>query len=167
MKGFFPCRRSLECTNNSVIRAERQRKRNVVKKNLLAIAMALALLMTAAASAQTVHMKVTVPFNFSAAGTTLPAGQYEIVSVGIAENVLAIRDASSRAGILVLSHSCQSLNASATTKIVFHRYGNRNFLSEVWVRGDNVGHQVTPTSRETELALDFPKTNVELLLARR
>jgi hypothetical protein len=147
--------------------SRKARKRNIVNKTLSVIAMALALLMTVAANAQTIHMKVQVPFNFIAAGTALPAGQYEIVSVGIGENVLAIRNVNSPAGVLVISHSCESLNASSNTKIVFHRYGNRNFLAEVWVQGDNLGHQVTPTSRETELALDFPKTNVELLLARR
>ena len=48
-----------------------------MKKYMLTIALAMPLLMTAAASAQTIHLRVTVPFKFIAAGATLPAGEYE------------------------------------------------------------------------------------------
>ncbi len=138
-----------------------------MKKNLLAIALALPLLMTAAASAQTVHVRVMVPFNFIAAGTTLPAGQYDIQTIGSVEKVLAIRNLNSSAGILVLSNSSESSNPSSNSKLVFHRYGNRYFLSQLWVRGYSSGFQVTPASRETEVALDFPKDDVVLLMAQR
>jgi hypothetical protein len=138
-----------------------------VNKNLLAIAMALPLLITATASAQTVHMRVTVPFNFIVAGSKLPAGEYDIQSFGTDEKLLAIHNLNSRAGILTFSNSCESLNASSSTKLVFHRYGNRYFLSQLWVEGHNVGHQVTPSSRETEVALDSPRSEVVLLMARR
>ena len=138
-----------------------------MNKKLLVIALALPLLMTAAVSAQTVHMKVTVPFNFIAVGSTLPAGEYDIQSLGAEEKVLVIRNLNSAEAILVFSSSCQSLNASSSTKLVFHRYGSRYFLSQLWVEGNNVGHQVTPSSRETEVAMDSPRSEVVLLLARR
>lgn len=138
-----------------------------MNKNLLAIAMALPLLITAAASAQTVHMRVTVPFNFIAAGSKLPAGEYDIQSVGTDEKLLAIRNLNSPAGILTFSNSTESLNASSSTKLVFHRYGDRYFLAELWVQGQKSGHQVTPSSRETEVALDSPRSEVVLLMARR
>jgi len=138
-----------------------------VNKKLLVIALALPLLMTAAASAQTVHMKVTVPFNFIAVGTTLPAGEYDIQSLGAEEKVLVIRNRNSAESVLVFSNSAEALNASTSTKLVFHRYGNRYFLSELWVEGDKLGHQTTPSSRETEVAMDSPGSEVVLLMARR
>jgi len=138
-----------------------------VTQKLLVIALALPLLMTAAASAQIVHMKVTVPFNFIVIGATLPAGEYEIQSTGTEEKLLAFRNLNSSEAILVFSNSCESLNTSSSTKLVFHRYANRYFLSELWVEGNNVGHQVTPSSRETEVAVDSPRSEVVLLMARR
>jgi hypothetical protein len=137
-----------------------------VSKKLLAIALALPLLITAAASAQTVHMRVSVPFNFIAVGATLPAGEYDIQSLGADEKMLVIRNLKSASGILVFSNSCESLNASSRTKLVFHRYGDRYFLSELWVEGQKSGHQVTPRERELEVAMDFPRDEVVLSMAR-
>jgi hypothetical protein len=51
-----------------------------MNKKLVVLAMGLALLMSAGASAQTVHLKTNVPFNFIAGRTTFPAGQYELQS---------------------------------------------------------------------------------------
>jgi hypothetical protein len=138
-----------------------------VSKKLLIVALALPLLMTAAASAQSVHMKVTVPFNFIAVGMTLPAGEYDIQSTGAEDKVLVIRNRNSSQAVLLFSNSTQALNASSNTKVVFHRYGNRYFLSELWVEGDKLGHHVAPSSRETEVAMDFTRTEVVLLMARR
>ena len=138
-----------------------------MNKKLLAIAMFLPLLMAAAASAQTVHMRAKVPFNFIAAGSTLPAGKYDIQSFGTDETLLAIRNQNSSAGILVFSNSCESLNASSSTKLVFHRYGDRYFLAELWVQGHKSGHQVPPALRGKEVAMDFSENEVVLLMARR
>lgn len=137
-----------------------------MSKKLLIVALALPLLMTAAASAQSVHMKVTIPFNFIAVGTTLPAGEYDIQSTG-AEGVLVIRNRNSSQAVLAFSNSTQALNVSSNTKVVFHRYGSRYFLSELWVEGNKLGHHVAPSSRETEVAMDFTSTEVALLMARR
>jgi hypothetical protein len=95
-----------------------------VNENLLVIALALPLLMTAAASAQTVHLRVIVPFNFIVAGATLPAGAYDIQSFGTEEKLLSIRNLNSSTGILTFSNSCESVNASSSTKLVLHRYGD-------------------------------------------
>jgi hypothetical protein len=138
-----------------------------VNKKLLAIAMALPLLMTAAANAQTVHMRVMVPFNFVVAGATLPAGEYDIQSFGTDEKMLAIRNQNSSASLLAFSDSCESLNASSSTKLVFHRYGDRYFLAELWVQGHKSGRQVPPALREQEVAMDSPESEVVLLMARR
>ena len=53
-----------------------------MKKNLLSLAMSLALLMSAAAQAQTTQMIVTVPFEFTAGNVQLPAGEYEVEAMG-------------------------------------------------------------------------------------
>jgi len=137
-----------------------------VNKKLVVLAIGLVLLMTAAASAQTVHLKVNVPFNFIAGYTTFPAGQYDIQSTGDGDKVLSIRSLNSKAGAFLISNSCESLNPVASTKLVFHRYGYRYFVSEVWMQGDNTGHQVPASSREVEVAKDFSMDKVVLVAKR-
>jgi hypothetical protein len=149
-------------------RKARPRRRNFVNKRLLVIALALPLLlMTAAASAQAIHVRVNIPFNFIAAGTTLPAGQYDIQTIGTPEKVLAIRDLNSSAGILVLSNPLELSSPSSSSKLVFHRYGSRYFLAQLWMQGYSSGYQVTPTSRETEVSMDIPGSEVVVVMALR
>ena len=51
-----------------------------MKNSLLALAMSVALSMSAAAHAQTTQLKVAVPFDFMAGDTVLPAGDYDVQS---------------------------------------------------------------------------------------
>ena len=53
------------------------------------------------------------------------------------------------------SNAAQNLKPADKTKLVFNRYGNRYFLSEIWVNGATRGHQLPKTCRERELAKDF------------
>ena len=84
-----------------------------MKKNLFALAMSLALLMSAAAQAQTTQLKVTVPFEFIAGDTVLPAGDYDVNPPDPwGGKALSIHNVNSNAGTLVVSNSCQSAKTS-------------------------------------------------------
>jgi hypothetical protein len=137
-----------------------------MNKILLVLAMGFALMNTVAASAQTTLMKIHIPFKFTAGQTTLPAGDYDIQAIGNGEKVLSIRNENSRVANLVMSFSCEHLNPSSGTKLIFHRDGDNYLLSEAWVQGSKLGHKVPPPSRENEYARDFPKDEV-ILAARR
>ena len=139
-----------------------------MKRNFLTFfATALALLMTTAASAQTLKVKVNVPFNFIASRATLPAGEYLVDSMDDHGTVLAIRGLNSEAKNLVMSNSCRSLEPASQTKLIFHRYGDRYFLYKIWVAGNNIGHELRPSPREKEVARDFSVQEVVLMAARR
>ena len=130
-------------------------------------AAALALLVTTAASAQTVRLKANVPFSFVVNRATLPAGEYSAESMDDQGIVLAIRSSNGKGTNLVVSNSCQSLNAASHTKLVFHRYGSRYFLSQAWVEGNTLGRELAPSPREKEVAKDFSMQEVVLMAARR
>ncbi len=134
-------------------------------KNLL-ITAALALLATTAASAQSVNVKATVPFNFIVHRATLPAGQYMLSSVDGNGTALAIRNLDSNTSNLVLSNACESVKTSGKTKLVFHRYAGRYFLSQIWMQGNNRGREISPGAREKEIAKDYPMEQVVLLASR-
>ena len=135
-----------------------------MKRNLLAIAMSLPLLLSAAAHAQTTQLKVTVPFDFTAGDTVLPAGDYDVQSIGPwGGKALSIRSVNSSAGTVVLSNSCQSVKTSDRGRLVFYRYGNQYFLAEVWNGNNHVGQQMLIDQRQTELARNQPKREVVLM----
>jgi len=135
-----------------------------MRGNIL-IAMALAMLATTAASAQTVNVKATVPFSFIVGQSTLPAGEYSLKAMGNGQ-VLEMRNFDAKINQLVLSNSCESRTASKT-KLVFHRYGDRYFLSQIWREGNNYGHEIPISQREKEIARNSFMQDVVLVAEKR
>jgi hypothetical protein len=119
---------------------------------LLRIVFSTALLLAASASiAQMKQGDVTadIPFPFVVAQQTLPAGHY-IVSPTSTDS-LGIHDAHNR-GMFVPTQSAERSRSDNSCKLVFHRYGDTYFLSEVWVAGDAVGKALFRSRAERELA---------------
>jgi hypothetical protein len=136
-----------------------------MKRNFL-IAVALALFGTTAAIAQTVDVKASVPFSFTVNRATLPAGEYSLKSMDERGTALAIRNLNSETANLVLSNSCRSPKSASQTKLLFHRYGNHYFLSQIWIEGSNAGRELPPSAQEKEVAKDFSMQQV-LVAAKR
>jgi hypothetical protein len=136
-----------------------------MKKQLFALLGLGLLFATASAYAQTVALKANVPFNFIVSGNTLPAGEYTIQSLSPNTRALVIRGADNSANI-VTANSCESLRPSEKTKLVFHRYGDRYFLSQIWTAGNSSGSELPPSRREAEVAMDFPLQQVVLIASR-
>jgi len=138
-----------------------------MKKTFVLFAAALALFMTTAASAQTIHMNADIPFSFILNGATLPPGQYALTSMDVRGQVLSISDLKAHHNNLITSNSCQSLRPATKTKLVFHRYGDRYFLSQIWVAGNDSGRELATSRREQEVAKDFSMQEVVLVAAQR
>jgi hypothetical protein len=119
---------------------------------LLRIAFSTALLLAASASiAQTKQGDVTadIPFPFVVAKQTLPAGHYIVSPLNM--DSLSIHDTSHHS-MFVPTHSAQRSMNDNRCKLVFHRYGDTYFLSEVWVAGNAVGKALFRSRAERELA---------------
>ena len=119
-----------------------------MKKQLLALIGLGLLLATASAYAQSGVVKANVPFNFIVNNTQLPAGEYRISPIGIASSAMAIQSPDRKAGLVFSPNACESLEPSKTTKLVFHRYGDRYFLAEIWI--GFTGRSLTMSSAEKE-----------------
>ena len=136
-----------------------------MKKQLFALLGLGLLLVTVSASAQTVSLKANIPFNFIVTGKTLPAGEYTIQSLSTIARVLVLRSAQ-ESGQMVMPNPCQSARPSEKSKLVFHRYGDRYFLSQIWTAGNSSGAEFPQSSREAEVAMDFPRQDVVLIASR-
>lgn len=137
-----------------------------MKKQLSLLSLGL-LLVTALAYAETVNMKVNIPFNFVVGGATLPGGEYRVEGLGGAGNAISIRKLDQTAKSLTQAVRCESSKTQEKSKLVFHRYGDRYFLAQIWMAGDNSGHELPKSRRETEVAMDYPAQQVVLVASLR
>jgi hypothetical protein len=134
-----------------------------VKRNRLAIALSLPLLLSAVVHAQTTQPKVTVPFDFIAGDTALPAGDYDVHSIDAwGGKALSIHSVTLNAGTLVLSNSSQAAKISDRNTLVFYRHGQKYFLAEVWITNTNIGRQMPLNQHHTESARNQQKSEVVL-----
>jgi len=117
-------------------------------KNLTAIALFVAAGIATAGSALAQEHKVTanVPFNFTVDGHTLPAGNYTIGNEAKSPMVLTIADREK--GVAVMAISVPDDNASADNKLIFHRYGNQYFLSEIRTANETMTCHLPTSKRE-------------------
>jgi len=118
-----------------------------MKRNLFGIltTLTLALLTSVPLSAHTIA-KATVPFDFTVGQTRMPAGTYEISPLS---HAIVIRDSKTAKSILSLFNSEEASRGDSTPKLVFHRYGDKYFLSQV-SRGHGGAVMQLPTSKLEE-----------------
>jgi hypothetical protein len=90
-----------------------------------------------------------IPFAFTVANHTLPPGRYTVGRMG--ETTLRIFDSHDQ-GTVVLTTRVEGKALENTGKMVFHRYGDAYFLSEVWVPASATGRRVFRSRSEEELA---------------
>jgi hypothetical protein len=111
-------------------------------------------------------MVVDIPFAFTAGNATLPAGEYRVQKMDRNSAVLLIHCWDARASALVITNAAQAKEPQTESKLVFNRYGNRYFLSQVWTSGSIRGRQLPISPREKEmpqLARNETKTEITLV----
>jgi len=132
-----------------------------MKKQLWQVAGFLAaLLATSTAVGQTKQSDSTVhiPFAFTVANRALPPGVYIVTRPG--GKVLRIFNSGSNdQGTFAITNNVEG-RAEERGKLVFHRYGNTYFLSEVWFAASRSGRKVLQSQSEEELARK--RTDLEL-----
>ena len=113
-------------------------------------------------------MVVDIPFAFTAGSATLPAGEYRVQKLDRNSAVLLIHCWDARASALVITNAAQAKEPQTESKLVFNRYGNRYFLSQVWTSGSIRGRQLPISPREKEMPqLARNETKIEITLVAR
>ena len=111
-------------------------------------------------------MVVDIPFAFTAGNATLPAGEYRVQKLDRNSAVLLIHCWDAKASALVITNAAETKEPQTESKLVFNRYGNRYFLSQVWTSGSIRGRQLPISPREKEmpqLARNETKTEITLV----
>ena len=123
------------------------------------------LLLPALAPVYAESMKVDVPFGFVAAQATLPAGEYRVSRNQPVQGMVRLVSSKGSSAAICFAHAIQSHGPSSTTKLIFNRYGDQYFLSQVWSEGNDVGQVLRPSKAEREIARTFSKPEKEILTA--
>jgi hypothetical protein len=87
-----------------------------------------------------------VPFGFTIRDHVLPSGSYTIRRLDSQPGAMEIRDADGQRVLLFLTASAQSTKEPDRTELIFDRFGDQYFLSEIFEEA-NVYGVVLPKSR--------------------
>jgi hypothetical protein len=94
-------------------------------------------------------VRANVPFEFNVGDKTLPAGK--ITAREMASGALAISNVDKRQHAIRIAHGVASSNQNGRAKLVFRKYGNRYYLTQVWIPGYNgMEFQKSKTERALE-----------------
>jgi hypothetical protein len=95
----------------------------------------------------------SVPFDFTVGKSNLKAGSYSIKRMN--GNALAIRSDDGSVNVVVNAPlGIGSRDYKAGERLVFNRYGNEYFLTQVWFTSDS-GRQLHQSARERKTAQEY------------
>ena len=106
------------------------------------------------AHAQTpTRVEANIPFDFAAGKATLKAGTYSIKRMP--GNTLAIRSGDGKTTALIDAPlTIGSRDSRGGERLVFNQYGDRYFLSQVWLSVES-GRQLFTSAAETKAAREY------------
>jgi hypothetical protein len=108
--------------------------------------------------AQTMALRVNIPFEFHAGEKTLPAGMYIVEKRG---DALLISDRKGNAAA-VIANAIKNKAYGTESMVVFNRYGNECFLKEARWSDSSTARGVMETKAERRLANVIPAEPVKL-----
>jgi hypothetical protein len=123
------------------------------KFGLLAVMTIIAV--SASAKAQSLEYRLTanIPFDFSVANKKFPAGKYWISRAPQSNGdlVVQIRSTDGHWNISRLTFPVVTNNPMSKGSLVFHRYGEEYFLSEIWPAAGLTGRELPKSRTERDL----------------
>lgn len=129
-----------------------------MKSKVLALSIILILLTPAVAQVRGV--KANVPFDFVVGTKAMPAGEYRLSIIsGVTLRISQI-NGSQMAGIVAAPVAGSDNNAP---RLLFHRYGNHFFLTEVWVGEMSISHRLYVSPAELGYARATPPESITIL----
>jgi len=119
-------------------------------RTLQVIAGGIALLASPLCAGPDHQFVLQVPFDFMAGSHQFPAGAYSIKSDASAGTVL-IRSEGGGPAAFILTYPAGENTEQVRARLVFNRYGNHYFLSQVWPAGV-AGRGFSKSQQEVEVA---------------
>jgi hypothetical protein len=111
--------------------------------------------------AQSAHgVRASVPFDFNVGDKTIPAGRITAQPVNGSDGPMSITNFAESKHAFRATRQIYKESSSSQAKLVFHKYGNRYYLAEVWVPGLRAW-ELTTSKSERALQREFrPAKNI-------
>ena len=100
--------------------------------------------------AQSNEVRANIPFDFTVGGKQLPSGNYDLISEGTGHDLLVIQSRDQAASILTRSADVGS-SPAYVSELIFNKYGDRYFLSEVLCTSIGVNVEVPASKQEKQI----------------
>ena len=114
-----------------------------------ALALSLGAALSGPAAAQAQSVTVNIPFDFSANGQKVPAGSYR-VSLQAPRFLSFVNTQSTKKQYLMLVQPTWEQNSQDWGRLIFRRYGDSNYLYQVWMPGHGEGRQFVRSRAEQD-----------------
>jgi hypothetical protein len=119
----------------------------------------------AAQSLTSSHIVAQVPFDFMVNNKIIPAGECIVQSADMDTRVLTIRNVAAKKALFAPSSHGEANKSADSTVLVFKRYGNQYFLSEIRLEGSNRTYKLSESRAEAELRAQNAPASKQTLLA--
>jgi hypothetical protein len=98
-----------------------------------------------------IAVRANVPFEFYVGNSKMPAGEYTIRESRFGSTFLQVRKDDGGNSAYVSSNAANPKSSESSAELIFHRYNDDYFLSEVWSTGNEMGNRIGASKKELEL----------------
>ena len=115
---------------------------------MLLVGIALATAVVSANAQSNQKVVADIPFEFVAGNQTMSAGKYAFARESAPENGLVVRKDEMKISALLMTSKIEPKSGETNARLIFHRYGERYFLVEVWSGANETGRQLAKSRQE-------------------
>ena len=137
-------------------------RKKVFSAALTSALLAVVAVATAYAQMPGTALRATIPFDFSVRGKILPAGDYEIKRLTDDPGELIVSSVNDKHERAIFdTEPVEPRGISSNAQIIFHRYGDRYFMSEVFAGGQQTGRELPVSRQERNLKRELASNKTE------
>ena len=98
------------------------------------------------------NLVVKIPFNYVVGSSSMPSGEYRLKPHHVARGAFWIQSEDGKKAVLFQTFGASNGGKQHNAELIFNKYGNDYFLSQVWTGTDNVGRHLSQSAIEKEAA---------------
>ena len=111
------------------------------------------------------QLRADIPFSFHVGSATLPSGKYTVNRPASTNGMLLVRSEKGGKSAYAISNNKEKGIEASNTRLVFRRYGDQYFLSQVWVKGETAGITIPVSKEEKKVINSRPDRHLAMAAA--
>ena len=132
---------------------------------MLVLALTMLPLLASAQLSSSQKIVAQVPFGFVVGSKVVPSGEWIVQRASMDTKILLIRNTEGAVGMFSNISLVEAKKPAGDCTLVFHKYGNRYFLSGVSIADTSIGYRLPESKAEAEMRAQNVPATEEILLA--